>query len=72
MKQKEIKINPMHRLIKRAGAERVSENSAILLSSLLEKVGLEIAKEAVDYAEHAGRKTVKARDINIASKKILK
>jgi histone H3/H4 len=67
----EIKVAPMHKLIKRAGADRVSEDSAIVLGDILEKIGLEIAKEAIDYAEHAGRKTVKARDIDIASKKVL-
>lgn len=67
----EIKVAPMHKLIKRAGAERVSEESAEVLGTTLEKIGLQIAKEAIDYAEHAGRKTVKARDIEIASKKVL-
>jgi len=32
-------------------------------------VGLKIAEEAIGYAKHAGRKTVKARDIEIAYKK---
>ncbi|RLI08119.1 histone, partial [Candidatus Bathyarchaeota archaeon] len=52
-----IKIAPMHKLIKRAGAARVSEESAIALSKILEEVGLKVAKEAIDFAHHAGRKT---------------
>jgi histone H3/H4 len=68
----EIKVAPMHKLIKRAGAERVSEDSAIKLGEALEKIGLKIAKEAIDFAKHAGRKTVKARDIEIALEKVLK
>jgi histone H3/H4 len=67
----EIKVAPMHKLIKRAGAPRVSEESAIALGSALEEIGIKIAKEAIDYAKHAGRKTVKARDIEIAAQKVI-
>jgi len=67
----EIKVAPMHKLIKRAGASRVSEESAIALGKALEEIGIKVAKEALDFARHAGRKTVKARDIEIASKKVL-
>jgi len=69
--RRSIKIAPMHKLIKRAGAARVSEESAIALSEILEEVGLKVAKEAIDFAHHAGRKTVKARDIEIAAQKVL-
>ena len=67
----EIKTAPMHKLLKRAGAERVSEESANALGEALEDIGIKIAHEAIDYAHHAGRKTVKARDIEIATKKVL-
>ncbi len=67
----EIKVAPMHKLIKRAGASRVSEEGAIALGEALEEIGIKIAKEAMDYARHAGRKTIKARDIEIATQKVL-
>ena len=67
----EIKVAPMHKLIKRAGAARVSEESAMALGRALEDIGVKVAKEAIDYAKHAGRKTVKARDIDIAAQKVL-
>lgn len=67
----EIKVAPMHKLIKRAGAERVSEESAIALGEALEEIGIKVAKEAIDFAKHAGRKTVKARDVEIAAQKVL-
>ena len=67
----EIKVAPMHKLIKRAGASRVSEESAIALGRALEEIGVKIAGEAIDYAKHAGRKPVKARDIDIAASKVL-
>ncbi len=67
----EIKVAPMHKLIKRAGADRVSEESAIALGTALEEIGVKVAKEALDYAKHAGRKTVKAKDIEIAAQKVM-
>ena len=67
----EIKVAPMHKLIKMAGAARVSEESATALGKALEEIGLKVAREAIDYAKHAGRKTVKARDIEIAAQKVL-
>jgi histone H3/H4 len=67
----ELAIAPLHRICKKAGAERVSESASKELAKWLEDVGIRIAKEAIDYAMHAGRKTVKAEDIEIASRKIL-
>ncbi|OGD56212.1 histone [Candidatus Bathyarchaeota archaeon RBG_13_52_12] len=61
----------MHKLIKRAGADRVSEESAVALGKALEEIGVKVAKEALDYAKHAGRKTVKAKDIEIAAQKVM-
>lgn len=67
----ELTANPMRKIIKKAGAERISKEAAKLLAKELEEVGIKIAKEAIDYAMHAGRKTVKAEDIEIASRKVL-
>ena len=67
----ELAVAPMHRICKKAGADRVSETAANELAKVLEGVGVKIAKEAIDYAMHAGRKTVKAEDIEIASRKVL-
>ena len=71
MTNSELAIAPMHRLCKKAGADRVSEAAAKELAKALESVGIKIAKEALDFAMHAGRKTIKAEDIEIASKKVM-
>ena len=71
MRNPELSIAPMHRICKKAGASRVSEAAAKALAKELDDIGLKIAKEAIDYAMHAGRKTVKAEDIAIASRKVL-
>jgi len=71
MTNSELAVAPMHRLCKKAGADRVSEAAAKELAKVLESVGIKIAKEALDFAMHAGRKTIKAEDIEIASKKVM-
>lgn len=71
MKNSELSVAPMHRICKKAGAERVSESAAKELAKALEDIGIKIAVEAKDYAKHARRKTVKAEDIEIAVRKIM-
>ena len=66
----ELSVAAMHRICKKAGAERVSESAAEAMAKVLEEIGLKIGKEAIDFAMHAGRKTVKSEDIEIAAKKV--
>ena len=67
----ELSLASMHRIIKKAGADRVSESAAIEMNRLLEEIGIKIGRDALDFAMHAGRKTVKGRDIKIAAKKVV-
>jgi len=67
----ELAIAPMHRICKKAGAYRVSEAAAKELAKVLDEIGVKIAREAYDYAMHAGRKTLKAEDIEIAARKVM-
>jgi len=69
--KEDLSIAAMHRICKMVGAERVSKSAAKEMARVLEDIGVKITKEAIDYANHAGRKTVKARDIKIAAKKVL-
>ena len=61
-----IPYAPVERLIRSAGAKRVSETAGVALAEILEQYGLEIAEEAIKLAQHAKRKTVKAEDIKLA------
>ena len=65
-----LPVAPVSRLIREAGAGRVSEGARDALAEVLENYGLEVAKEAVEWANHAKRKTVKAEDIKEAVKRV--
>jgi len=72
MKSSELGLSAMYRILKKSGAERVSDESAIELRRVIEGITEVIAKNAVDMSKHAGRKTVKADDIKLASKQFSK
>ncbi|RLF93481.1 histone [Thermococci archaeon] len=58
------------KLIRKAGAERVSEDASKALARILEEEAIDVAREAVALAEHAGRKTVKKEDVELAVKRM--
>ena len=59
----------VERLIRAAGAKRVSESATVELGEFLEEQAIAIARRAMDLAEHDNRKTIKEEDIR-ASKMI--
>jgi len=68
MKSSELGLSAMYRILKKAGAERVSDESADELRRIIEEIAGDIAKSAVYMAAHASRKTVKGEDVKLASK----
>ncbi len=62
----EIPIATVKRLMKGAGAKRVSDGAAITLAEIAETFIIEISEDAVKAANHAGRKTVQSIDIDMA------
>ena len=68
----EFGLSVMYRILKKAGAERVSDESANELRRILEEIGGSIAKSAVEMSVHAGRKTIKSEDIRLVAKQFSK
>ncbi len=64
----DIPLAPVERLVRKAGAERVSEDAAEALADVLEEVAIDVSQKAVQLAKHAGRKTVTSEDIKLASR----
>lgn len=63
-----IPLAAMERIMKNAGADRVSDKAKTALKDVIEDIAEEIARDAVKLAHHAGRKTVKSGDIKLAAK----
>jgi histone H3/H4 len=59
----ELSIAPVGRIIKNAGAQRISKGAKEALNKILEEQGEMIATDAVILAKHSGRKTVMKRDV---------
>ncbi|MGX8694015.1 MAG: histone family protein [Methanobrevibacter sp.] len=66
----EIPKAPIARIIKDAGAERVSEDAKAELAAYVEQVARDVAVEANKVAKIAKRKTIKADDIKLAIKNL--
>lgn len=56
----------LKKILKDAGAVRISDSAVVELSELVNGYAYSIAKKAVKLAAHAKRKTVKKDDIDLA------
>ncbi len=68
MAKKILPLAAMEKILKQAGAERVSDKAKVALKNVVEEMTEKIAVSAVRLSSHAGRKTVKEEDIKLASR----
>jgi histone H3/H4 len=59
----------IEKVIRTAGAFRVSADAIYRLNDILTEYGMNVARYAVEIAKHSGRKTVQEQDIKIAASK---
>ncbi len=67
----EFGLAAVYRIIKKSGAERVSDEAAEELRRVVEEIAAQVARQATELASHAGRHTVKASDVKLAAKNVL-
>jgi histone H3/H4 len=63
-----LSLLAMDKIMKKAGAYRVSDEAKEALRDVLEELGDKISKKADELSKHAGRCTIKAVDIHVAAK----
>jgi histone H3/H4 len=61
---------PFERILKKAGAKRVSQEALEEFANVAEDRLMKIAQEAATLAKHAGRKTIIDEDVRFAKKKL--
>lgn len=64
-----LPLAPIKRIAKKAGVHRVSSDGAAALRDAIEEVAADLAKDAAAAARHAGRSTIKDKDIKLVSRK---
>jgi len=62
----ELPLAALERLLRKAGAGRVSPKACEALRDVLEDRAIEIGQKANLLAQHAGRKTVTGEDVRLA------
>lgn len=65
----EIPNSSIDRIIRKAGAQRVSKSAIAALRSELEDYGIEISKFAIEIANYADKRTIDGADIALALRK---
>jgi DNA-binding protein len=65
-----LPIAPFEKILKENGSKRVSFSAAEALAEIAGDICAEIARNSSLMAEHAGRRTVVRRDVEIARKNL--
>ena len=65
-----LPLATVERIMREAGAKRVSKEATILFAEYLEKLTECLAREAGEFAEHFGRRTITEKDVELAKKRL--
>lgn len=68
--KKILPLAPLERLLRKAGAKRVSKSALVEFSHVIVDYAHNLSAEAAILAKHAGRKTIIGADVRLAKKKI--
>ncbi len=60
----------VERIMREAGAKRVSKEARALFADYMEKMTQALAMEAGEFAEHFGRRTITEKDVELAKKRL--
>jgi histone H3/H4 len=63
-----LPLKAVERILRKAGAKRVSKGAAEEFSKFLEEFAGEIARDAAELAQHSGRVTVTEQDVLMVRK----
>jgi len=63
----ELSQSAVERIMKKAGAGRISADATETLAVLMEDYGVFLVREAKKMSDHAGRKTLRGSDIQMAA-----
>ena len=64
-----LPLAPVERVMRRAGAERVSSDAVRAVADKAQALIEEITVESIGLSKHAGRKTITKADIEFASER---
>lgn len=70
MAEKFLSLAAMQKIFEKAKISRSSDDAKLALRLILEDYGVAVSKKAIEFAKHAGRKTVKRSDIKLAIENI--
>jgi histone H3/H4 len=67
----ELPLAPLERLLRKAGAKRVSKRAVKELAHVISDYAYSLSTEATALAKHAGRKTIIDKDVRMARRRML-
>lgn len=68
--EKELPFAPLERLLRKAGAKRVSKSAVREFSAVISDYAFTLSAEAASLAKHAGRKTIIDSDVRMARRRL--